>query len=178
MKTLHYFTLFTLLLSGMNAMAQTKNKMNSIQIQKTVQIKADLQTVYNQVVFLENFPNWSPFLEADPTQTYEVTGTDGQVGAQYHWEGNKGKDLGSQEIKSIHPQQKVLMQCDIQKPFKAQPTFSYSFKQEGEYVVVTQDFSLPAKRVDKFFMKLFGGVKSIQKMNERGLELLKTTCEN
>lgn len=159
-------------------MAQNQKKMKSIEIQKTVKINADLATVYNQVAYLENFPKWSPFLEADPTQKYEVTGTDGQVGAQYHWEGNKGKDLGYQEIKSLKPQEFVLMQCEIQKPFKAQPTFKYSFQQEGDYVLVTQHFDLPVTGVNRFFMKVFGAEKDIKKMNERGLELLKIAAEN
>lgn len=167
-----------MLLSAADAMAQNSKKMKTIEIQKTVKIKGDVETVFNHVVYLENFPKWSPFLEADSSQKYEVTGVDGQIGAQYHWVGNNGKDVGYQEIKSINPGQKVLMQCDIQKPFKAQPTFSYSFKKEGEHTLVTQDFELPVKRVDRFFMKLFGAVKDIDKMNERGLELLKIACES
>lgn len=177
MKTINYIILFTLLLSGVNAMAQKQKKMKSIEIQKTVKIDANLATVYDKVAFLENFPTWSPFLEADPTQTYEVKGTDGQIGAQFHWEGNKGKDLGYQEIASIEANKSVLVQCDIQKPFNAKPTFRYSFKQEGDHVVVTQNFDLPVKGMDRFFMKLFGAVKDINKMNERGLELLKIACE-
>jgi hypothetical protein len=36
------------------------------------------------VKYLSNFPKWSPFLVQDPAQKYEVKGTDGTVGAQYH----------------------------------------------------------------------------------------------
>ena len=176
MGALKYLTLAVLLFSGMAGIAQKEKKMKAIEIQKKVKIKADIQTVFDQVVYLENFPQWSPFLEADPEQKYSVKGKDGQVGAQYHWEGNNGKDLGYQEIKSITPQKNVLMQCDIQKPFKANPTFSYSFQQEGDYVVVTQDFHLPVKGIDRVFMKLFGAEKSMNKLNARGLELLEMAC--
>ena len=151
--------------------------MKTLDIQKSIKINASIETVYNQVAYLENFPKWSPFLEADPDQKYEVKGTDGKVGAQYHWEGNKGKDLGYQGIKSLTPNEQVLMQCDIQKPFKAQPTFTYSFEQVADQISVTQDFKLPVKGMDLFFMKLFGAVKDINKLNERGLELLKLSCE-
>lgn len=177
MKALNYLILSILLLFGIGTRAQKEKKMKSIKIQKTATINADLQTVFDHVVFLENFPKWSPFLEADPTQKYEVKGMDGRVGAQYHWEGNKGKDLGYQEIKSITPKENILMECTIQKPFKAKPTFSYSFRQEGAHVVVTQDFNLEVKSIDKFFMQLFGAVNDIHKMNKRGMELLKITCE-
>ena len=93
--TSYLLILAALLISG-PSMAQNQDKLKALDIQKTVRIKADLQTVFNQVAYLENFPNWSPFLEADPEQQIEVRGTDGQVGAQYHWTGNGGKDLGYQ----------------------------------------------------------------------------------
>lgn len=171
-------TLFIItLLMTTNLAAKNQDKMKQLSIQKSIEIKASLNTVFEHIAYLKNFPKWSPFLEADPDQKYEVKGTDGQVGAQYHWEGNKGKDLGYQEIKAIIPSKSVLMQCDIQKPFTAQPTFNYQLKQKGENVVVTQDFELPIKGMNLFFMKLFGAVKDINKMNERGLALLKIACE-
>lgn len=70
------------------------SKLQHIHIQKTVSINADLESTYNNVVYLKNFKKWSPFYEADPTQVTSVKGTDGEVGGQFHWEGNKGKDLG------------------------------------------------------------------------------------
>ena len=58
--------------------------LKNIQIVKTVTIKASNQEVFDMVKYLKNFPKWSPFLAEDPTQKYEVKGTDGTVGAQYH----------------------------------------------------------------------------------------------
>ncbi len=154
------------------------NKLKHIHIQKTVQINAPIENVFENVVYLENFKKWSPFLEADPTQKIEIKGTDGQIGAQYHWEGNGGKDLGYQEIKEIRSLQYVGLQCDIQKPFKANPTFEYTFSKSGNSVKVTQDFNLESSLGDAFFMWLFGARKDMAKMNARGLELLKTATEN
>lgn len=153
------------------------SKLQHIHIQKSVSINADINQVYDQVAYLKNFPNWSPFMEADPTQQVEVKGTDGKVGAQYHWLGNKGKDLGYQEIKQMKPNEYVKMECDIQKPFKANPTFEYSFEQDGGAVKVTQDFKLKSGLIDSFFMWLFGAKKDMAKMNARGMELLKQACE-
>jgi len=69
------------------------------------------------------------------------------------------------------------MECDIQKPFKANPTFEYSFLEKGGLIEVTQDFKLESGLVDSFFMWLFGAKKDMKKMNARGMELLKITCE-
>ncbi len=153
------------------------SKLQHIQIVKTVNITSDIETVFNNVVYLKNFPKWSPFLEADPTQKIEIKGTDGQVGAQYHWDGNEGKDLGYQEIKEIKNLEYIKMECDIQKPFNAQPTFEYTFKQEGGHIKVTQDFNLNSSLVDAFFMGIFGVKKDMEKINARGMELLKKVSE-
>ncbi|MEO0902223.1 MAG: hypothetical protein AAFY00_09440, partial [Bacteroidota bacterium] len=118
-----------------------------------------------------------PFLEADPTQKYEVKGVDGTIGAQYHWEGNKGKDLGYQEIIKIEEGRFIGMKCTIQKPFKADPTFDYTFSQTADGILVTQDFNLESSTSDAFFMWLFGAKKDMEKMNQRGLDLLKKALE-
>ncbi|MEL7222584.1 MAG: SRPBCC family protein [Bacteroidota bacterium] len=153
------------------------SKLTDLQITKQVSINGSQEEVFNMVRYLGNFPKWSPFLAADPDQKYEVKGTDGQVGAQYHWEGNGGKDLGFQEIAKIDELTFVGMRCDIQKPFKAMPVFEYSFAKSGNEIVVTQDFKLKSGMVDAFFMWLFGAKQEMASTNEKGLNLLKDYVE-
>lgn len=153
------------------------NKLQHIHIQKSVNIKSDMQTAFDNVLYLKNFTKWSPFYEADPSQKTTIKGTDGQIGTQFHWDGNNGKDLGYQEIKEIKPLEYVKMECDIQKPFQAKPTFEYSFSKNGNAVKVTQDFNLKSGLVDSFFMWLFSAKKDMEKMNARGMELLKIASE-
>ncbi|HOY13656.1 MAG TPA: hypothetical protein PLY70_10970 [Saprospiraceae bacterium] len=153
------------------------NELKSIQIVKTVTIKGSKQEVFDMVKFLGNFPKWSPFLAEDPSQKYEVKGTDGTVGAKYHWDGNQGKDLGFQEIKKIEEGKFVGMQCDIQKPFVAKPSFDYYFSETANGIEVKQDFKLQSALVDAFFMWLFGAKADMAKMNQKGLDLLKKAVE-
>jgi hypothetical protein len=152
--------------------------LQSIQIVKSVTIKGSKQEVFDMVKYLNNFPKWSPFLAEDPSQKYEVKGTDGTVGAQYHWNGNGGKDLGFQEIVKIDEQNFIGMQCDIQKPFVAKPTFDYSFTETTNGIEVTQDFKVQSALPDAFFMWLFGAKAGMEKMNQQGLDLLKKAIEN
>ncbi len=149
-----------------------------IQIETNITIKGTSQQVFDMVKYLNNFPKWSPFLAQDPTQKYEVKGTDGTVGAQYHWDGNKGKDLGYQEIVSIDELNYISMTCDIQKPFVAKPTFEYYFTQTSKGVEVKQDFKLESGLVDAFFMWLFGAKAEMEKTNQQGMELLKKAVES
>ena len=152
--------------------------LTEINIRKSVTIDAPQQEVFDMVRYLRNFPKWSPFLAQDPDQQYRVEGNDGVVGAKYHWEGNKGKDLGFQEIVEVKEYSFVGMQCDIQKPFKANPTFDYTFKESDKGVLVTQDFQLKSSLVNAFFMWLFGAKKEMEKTNAHGLKLLKKAIES
>lgn len=151
--------------------------LTSIQITKSVTVKGSTQNVFDMVRYLQNFPKWSPFLAQDPTQQYEVKGTDGTVGAQYHWNGNGGKDIGYQEIVKIDTFTFIGMTCDIQKPFVAKPAFEYTFKETPNGIEVTQDFKLQSGLVDAFFMWLFGAKANMEKTNEQGLGLLKKAVE-
>lgn len=154
------------------------SSLKTIQIVKRVTVKGSNQEVFDMVKYLNNFPKWSPFLAQDPTQKYEVKGTDGTVGAQYHWAGNKGKDLGYQEIIKVEELKFVGMKCDIQKPFLAKPTFDYSFTETSNGIEVQQDFKLESGLIDAFFMWLFGAKAEMEKTNQQGLDLLKKVVES
>jgi len=148
-----------------------------IHIQKSVSIEAPVEEAFAMVQYLERFPQWSPFLAQDPTQSYEVKGKDGQIGAQYHWEGNQGKDLGYQEIVALEVNQHVGMQCSIQKPFEATPTFDYTFTPTGTGVTVTQDFHLQSSLMSALFLWIFGAEAEMEATNAQGLSLLKQAVE-
>jgi hypothetical protein len=153
------------------------NGLKTIQIVKSVTVKGKKEEVFDMVRYLSNFPKWSPFLAQDPAQKYEVKGTDGTVGAQYHWDGNKGKDLGYQELVKIDTFNFVGMKCDIQKPFVAKPTFDYTFTETSNGITVTQDFKVESGLPDAFFMWLFGAKAAMEKTNQQGLDLLKKAVE-
>jgi Polyketide cyclase / dehydrase and lipid transport len=151
--------------------------LKNIHIVKSVTVKGSKQEVFDMVRYLNNFPKWSPFLAQDPTQKVEVKGTDGSVGAQYHWVGNGGEDVGYQEILKVDTFNFVGMRCDIQKPFVAKPTFNYSFKETPNGIEVTQDFKVESALPDAFFMWLFSAKKGMENTNQQGLDLLKKAVE-
>lgn len=151
--------------------------LKNIQIVKSVTIKGSKEEVFDMVRYLKNFPKWSPFLAQDPAQKYEVKGMDGAVGAQYHWNGNGGKDLGYQEIVKIDTFSFVGMKCDIKKPFEAKPTFDYTFKETPNGIEVTQDFKVQSPAMAALFMWLGSAKAEMEKTNEQGLTLLKKAVE-
>jgi len=153
------------------------NGLRNIYIVKSITVKSAPQKAFEMVRYLRNFPKWSPFLAQDPSQKFEVKGIDGEIGAQYHWNGNKGKDLGYQEIVKIDSLKFVGIKCNIEKPFIAQPTFEYSFKETPNGIEITQDFRLHSALKDAFFMSLFGVKKAIDQTNQQGMDLLKKAIE-
>lgn len=154
------------------------NGLRSIQIETHTTIKATRQDVFDLVKYLKNFPKWSPFLVQDPTQKIEIKGTDGQVGVQYHWVGNKGNDVGYQEIIKIDEANFIAKKCEIQKPFSAKPIFEYEFVDSADGVVVKETFKLESGLVDAFFLWIFGVKAEMEKTNIQGLNLLKKAAEN
>jgi hypothetical protein len=151
--------------------------LKQIIIEKAVTINGTKEEVFGMVSNLKNFPKWSPFLVQDPTQQYEVKGNDGQVGSQYHWVGNKGKDVGYQEIVKIDTFRYIGKKCDIQKPFVAQPTFDYYFTETANGIEVKEKFSLASSTGSAFFLWLFGAKAEMEKTNQQGLDLLKKAVE-
>lgn len=154
------------------------NGLKTIQIEKKVTIKASRQEVFDMVKYLNNFPKWSPFLVQDPSQKYQVKGTDGTVGAQYHWEGNNGKDLGYQELVKIDELKFIGKKCDIQKPFVAKPTFEYYFTENANGIEVREVFKLESGLMDAFFLWIFGAKAEMEKTNQQGLDLLNKALTN
>jgi hypothetical protein len=152
--------------------------LRKIQIETITNIKASKQEVFDMVRFLSKFPKWSPFLVQDPSQKYNIVGTDGAVGSQYHWDGNGGKDIGFQEITKIEDLTFIGKKCDIQKPFVAKPTFDYYFSEKANNVEVKEVFTLESGLIDAFFLWIFGAKSEMVKTNQQGLDLLKKAIEN
>ena len=151
--------------------------LTSINIETTTIIKGSRQETFDMVKNLKNFPKWSPFLVQDPSQKYEIKGTDGAVGSQYHWVGNNGEDVGFQEIVKIDDLSFISKKCDIQKQFVAKPTFDYTFSENANGIEVKEVFKLESRLTDAFFLWLFGAKAEMEKTNQQGLDLLKKAIE-
>ena len=62
-----------------------------VTVERSTVINAPPEAVFEQMVLFRNTPNWSPFLEQEPTAVVTYQGQDGTVGSSYSW---VGKDLG------------------------------------------------------------------------------------
>lgn len=140
-------------------------------------INASKQTVYDQLRFMKNFPNWSPFRIQDPDQKFAISGQDGQLGATFSWDGVKEKSKGSQKVIALVENQKVDIVCNITVPFQSNPTFSYTINEKDGSVEVVQQFDVAMPFPANIIGMLMGLNDKMSATNQQGLALLKKVSE-
>ena len=86
--------------------------------EKSVTIKAPIDSVWNNVNSLTALDKWSPWNDYDPQMKKEMTGMDGTVGAMQSWESNI-VGSGSQKIETIERPTLLETQLNFYKPHKS-----------------------------------------------------------
>jgi hypothetical protein len=86
---------------------------------RTVEITRPKADVFNYLRSLKNMDEWSPWAKKDPNMEKKFTGTDGEVGSQSYWNGNKEVGEGEQEIKKITDGERIDSELRFLKPFKS-----------------------------------------------------------
>lgn len=149
----------------------------NIAITSSTVINASQAEVLQILKSYEKFPEWSPFLIADPEQKHHVTGEDGEVGSTFHWEGVGEKSKGSQTLTTAEADY-LKMDCTITEPFKSNPVFEYHLTNTPNGVEVVQEFQVEVGRFSHFMMKLFGVKKQMIETNALGMQRLKDYVES
>jgi effector-binding domain-containing protein len=141
-------------------------------VERSVTIDAPKNIVFGQVAKFENFIKWSPWSALDPNMTYEITGTDGEVGAVYSWSGNDSVGTGSLTTISL-TEDRIEQKLDFTAPWEAHDLAYYEFEDTPEGIKVTWglDGNMPRP------MNLMGLFMSMDDMigadYEKGLTSLK-----
>ena len=167
--------LLAVFLFGITFTLATQKKL--LKIVTTQNIEASQTEAFDLLRNFERFPEWSPFIVADPEQKNHVTGEIGQVGSVFHWEGVAEESQGAQTLAVVEGKEYLKMECNITKPFEDQPIFEYQINETERGVAVVQNFELECTRFSYFMMNLFGVKEQIAETNELGLARLKTLLE-
>ena len=146
----------------------------SYHIERSIEIEASREIVYEQVRLFKNFTNWSPWHFMDNDMKTSIEGSDGEVGTVYKWSSNnKNVGKGSQKLVSVKPGR-----LDYDIDMGLEPSKSY-FLLEGDSakskITWAMDMYLP------FLMKAGGLFTDLNgfvgKDFENGLANLKKYCE-
>ncbi|MFN0174006.1 MAG: SRPBCC family protein [Saprospiraceae bacterium] len=146
----------------------------SYRIERSMEIEAPREIVYEQVRLFKNFTNWSPWHFMDTTMKTSIEGPDGEVGTVYKWNStNKKVGVGYQKIVSVKPDR-----IDYQVDFGLDTSQSYFLIQgDSQMTKITwvMDMHLPfSMRVGGLFTDLNAFVGEDY---ETGLVNLKKYCE-
>ncbi|MGJ7032778.1 SRPBCC family protein [Niabella hirudinis] len=149
------------------------------QVVKSIVINAPVKKVYEQIVLLQNFNNWSVWGQSDSSIRYTSNQfPDGQVGTTIMWEGNallSGK--GKIALTGLLPQKQISHHISLLEPQKLEADSRFDLQEQGNATTVTWTFTIPSKKPWNVFNLFFSLDKEKGTDFERGLQALKLIIE-
>lgn len=147
---------------------------NNYHIERSTEIDAPREIVYEQIRFFKNLPNWSPWQQIDPNMKTSIEGTDGEVGAVYKWSGNKDVGSGTQTFKSLQPN-RIDLEV-VLDGFSTSPVF-FNLSENDKKTSVTWAMDMHVPFPWNAFAMLTDVNAFVGKDYEVGLANLKRYCE-
>ena len=143
-------------------------------VQRSIQINAPPEQVFETVSDYGSWTTWSPWLCAEPDAQVTVSGDSSSVGSIYSW---KGKIVGEGELEHRQLQPGRLIEDEIRfvKPFRSQSQVAFELEAVGEGTKITWQMrgSLPW-----FLFWMLPQMEVLIGMDyERGLKMLKEWIE-
>ena len=147
-------------------------------VERSVTINANRAAVWAKVNTLKGMNEWSPWNERDPDLKYNYSGTDGQVGAVYSWEGNDDVGVGEQEITEIDPMNRLTTELRFKAPREDVAIAHTLLEDDGSGTKVTWKFEGKAPVPGNIFL-MFMDLDGILGADfEKGLGYLKEQVES
>jgi len=132
---------------------------------------------FEQVNDFHNWDGWSPWAKMDPTMKKTFDGSPAGVGAIYTWEGDNKVGSGKMNITESQPGQRVVINLEFLKPFKANNVANFTFEPRDGQTNVT--WSMSGKK--NFMFKMVGLFMNMDDMVgkdfAKGLASMKTIVE-
>lgn len=150
---------------------------NEFRITRSATITAPLAQVFERVNDFDHWQAWSPWARMDPNAKNSFEGTPSGVGAIFHWEGNNKVGEGGMTILESWQPERIRIQLDFLKPFKATNAVEFTFAPEGDGTLVTWSMSGRANFMNKAFTLVMGCDKMIGGQFEQGLANLNAVCQ-
>nr|WP_293301130.1 SRPBCC family protein [Allomuricauda sp.] len=147
-------------------------------VSRSIVIAKPKSEVFENLRFLKNQDQWSPWNQKDPGMEKKLTGTDGEVGAMSYWNGNKDVGEGEQEITKIVDGERVESELRFLKPWKStSDAYLATEAVDANSTKVTWGFSGKNKFPFSIMMLFMNMDKAVGKDFEEGLDNLKSILE-
>jgi len=139
--------------------------------EKSIEIESPIDTVYNQVADLHNWPNWAVWWQQDTSMSTEYSGAEKGIGSRMDWVGTNG-DVGGLEIVSCSKKEGIEIRLHLGS-MNPSGFFKFEEMDGGTKVTWKMKGEMPFFiRFITLFMDKMAGPDL-----EEGLKNLKEVCE-
>ena len=150
---------------------------DTFRIQRSASIQAPPERIFAVLNDFQQSPSWSPYEKKDPAMKRAFSGATVGKGSVYEFDGNKEVGAGRIEIVESVPPQKVTLQLDFVRPFKASNTVEYTLEPRGDATEVTWAMHGPSPFISKVMCLFIDMDKMVGTDFEVGLANLKAITE-
>ena len=146
-------------------------------VERSITMSVTADVVFAHVNNFHAWDAWSPWAKMDPNAKFSFEGPASGVGAIFRWSGNDKIGEGSNTITESLPNERIRIDLEFLKPFKASNVAEFVFTSRGDTTVVT--WSMTGR--NNFMCKAFCLFADMDKMVggdfEKGLASLKAIAE-
>jgi len=147
-------------------------------VERSATINASAADIFDRISRFTRWEEWSPWEDLDPDMKKTYTGTDGEVGSHYAWNGNRRAGAGSMTLTKADAPNGIASDLTFTRPFKSTSTMEISLAPQGDSTNVHWTMTSPHNLITRV-MNLFGMMdKQIGKDFEKGLAALKAQAES
>ena len=151
---------------------------DSIQLERSIKIKASQDVVFQKINDLREWNAWSPWVKKDPAMVVTYSGANSRVGAIYEWSGNSEVGKGRMEITDMSPTSRISIKLDFLEPFKVHNTVEFRLEADEGFTKTTWRMQAPMPFASKVFSVFVDMDEMVGGDFETGLANLKATAEN
>jgi hypothetical protein len=127
-------------------------------ISRSIVVKAPIESVYNEVVELKNWPKWDPWSKKDPSMQIEYSSPSAGKGAFYKWKGNEKVGEGTLSITDCKPNESIDIILAFGMEEDSKVNFTFTPKEEGVEVQWSIEIGEIKNKWTNFFL---GGYKYV-----------------
>lgn len=174
-RLLFFFLLAVVIITATLSFMQATSQ----KVEREIVINTPANVIYNQLIKLEHFHQFSIWSQQDSSAIYSFTGVDGTVGATTSWKGSPEiSGEGKIEIIALEPNLKVQHQLHFTKPKKGNAVSTFTLTQtEKSATIVKWVFELATPRPWNIFNLFYSLDEKMGDDFETGLQSLKTVIE-
>jgi len=146
-------------------------------VARTTTISAPAPAVFAQVNDFHRWEAWSPWATLDPAMKQGYEGAPAGVGAIYTWVGNNDVGEGRMTVTESRPSERIRIDLEFLKPFRATSTAEFTFRPEGGQTVVTWSMAGKVNFIAKVVHLFVDMDKMIGGNFDKGLAQMKSVVE-